>query len=84
MWFSWACGNRKSKFPCLILLLSSLLELSNTTKLQQLFPCPASGQEVVWVVFEHTDIFCGFRFSHQFQASHDNLEETAKHESSEH
>lgn len=62
MWFTWAWGNRKSKFPRLILLLSTLLGLSDTTKLQQVFPCPASTLEVAWVVFDHKDIFCFSNF----------------------
>lgn len=78
-------GKREqSKFPQLILLLSSSLGLSDTTKLQQVLPCLASGLGVVWAVFGRTDTSCGFHFSNQFQTTYDNIGEAVKHESNEH
>lgn len=64
-------GKREqSKCPRLTLLPSSSPGLSDTTKLQQVLPCPASGLGVVWVVFGHTDISCGFHFSNKFQMTY--------------
>lgn len=67
---------QRSKFPHLKLLLSSSSGLSDTTKLEQVLPCLASGIGVFWLCLKGS---CVFNYSTLFQTQFDTLIGSASH-----
>ena len=75
IWFMWESGSRVSKLARLTLLLSSSFGLSDTVKLQQVLPCPASSLGML-CLFWHFLLFSLFRLI-------SNVMWSSKHESNE-